>query len=396
MKIKKPRLYALIPLISFGTVSGILFTPALPSLSAYFGIDSKRATLTMTLFLLTYAFGQLPYGPLSNRFGRKPTIAIGCLISFVGALLAVLSKPLQSFPFFLFARMLQGLGAAVGLKMAFTIVADYYPPKEGARINSFLVAAFAVVPGVGALFGGMLVESYGWEATFVLLAIYSLIIYALSKTIPETLTEKDHHALKLKRLIISYGKKFKNTRLMLSSTIIGSMTIYSYIFASMAPFFAIKTLGLDPDSYGLCYLIALLGMLCGSFVSARLSRRLTPLQMVPIGLTLSALAAVSMMSIYFLGVFDLMALFVPFFFVLFGVSIAYSNLASYALSTSRNKANASAVMSFINIGLAFVGNLVSGALGAPSPILMGVIFFVISIINLLVYTKLRTLNKVIK
>ncbi|MBS0622270.1 MAG: MFS transporter [Verrucomicrobia bacterium] len=101
---RKPSLFPLLLLISFASVFAALFTPALPQMAASMGVSNQTAQLTMTVFLVGYALGYLPYGPLANRWGRKPTLYLGIFIAILGCLLAVVAATYRSFGMLLFAR----------------------------------------------------------------------------------------------------------------------------------------------------------------------------------------------------------------------------------------------------------------------------------------------------
>src|ERR1700733_7445245 len=149
MSATKPQFLILLLLVSFGSVGAVLFTPALPAIQQFFHVSVGKAQLTMTSYLIGYALGQLPYGPLANAFGRKKTLYIGISISILGSLLCALSAVLGSFGALILARFVQALGATAGLKMSYTMVADTHEPADATRTISRFSLAFAVVPGLG-------------------------------------------------------------------------------------------------------------------------------------------------------------------------------------------------------------------------------------------------------
>src|ERR1700722_17132527 len=116
------RLYILLLLISFPAVGTVLFTPGLPNIAQFFNVSTGAAQLGVTVYLIGFALGQLPYGPLANCFGRKPSLRAGLIIAAFGALLCVLAGEIKSFPLLISARFIQALGAAAGLKIIFTMI----------------------------------------------------------------------------------------------------------------------------------------------------------------------------------------------------------------------------------------------------------------------------------
>src|SRR5579862_7081688 len=107
---KEPHILILIIMSSFASMGAIIFAPALPEIAQYFHISQGHSQLTITLFLLGYAVGQLIYGPLANRLGRKPAFYIGIVIATIGSVVSIVSEPLHSFGFLIFGRMLEALG----------------------------------------------------------------------------------------------------------------------------------------------------------------------------------------------------------------------------------------------------------------------------------------------
>jgi DHA1 family bicyclomycin/chloramphenicol resistance-like MFS transporter len=194
---KLPQTPILFLLASFPTISALLATPSLPNMVQSLGITPSQAQSTITVFLLGYAFGNLPYGPLSKKYGRKPIIYLGALLAIFGALTIALTK---IFSLILLGRLLMGLGSGVGLKMSYTIIGDVYEHKAATKVISILMYAFAIVPAVGMTLGGFLTETFGWQSCYFFLAAYSFFILALSSFLPETSGVLDPHALNISNI----------------------------------------------------------------------------------------------------------------------------------------------------------------------------------------------------
>ena len=388
MEEKKPQFFILLILVSLGTVGGVLFTPALPTISTYFGVTSNVAQLTMTAFLFTYAVGQLPYGPISNRVGRKNAVYIGALISSLGALLSFFSPYLGGIYTLIFARLLMGLGSAVGLKMAFTIVSDVYTSQKATKINSHLVSAFAIMPGISAAIGGFLTTHVGWESTFLFLSFYSLGVIWLASQLPETLKQRDPEALKAKNIVKAYRKAIKNPPLVLASFIIGIGTSYIYLFATKGPFLATKYLGITAGQYGFYYLISLSGMLTGSLVSGWLSHSLSLMKSILTGVIIALLGAIGMVITWTVHMTYILELFAPLFFIFLGMAISYGNCISLGLAKAHNKANGSALISFINIGMAFLTVLGLEFIPNSSPLATALVYLALAFTNIILWFAL--------
>lgn len=169
----------LLLLISFASVNAVLFTPALPNIAQFFKISDESAQQTITWFLVAYALGQLIYGPIANRFGRKPALYVGISVQIVSSFMCVFAGTLQRYWLLVLGRFLLALGSGVGLKMTFTLVNEYYEPKLASQKIAYLMLAFAITPGLGVALGGILNAQYGWESCFYAGAIYGVLLLLL-------------------------------------------------------------------------------------------------------------------------------------------------------------------------------------------------------------------------
>ena len=372
--VPEPSLLILLLLVSFPSVGAVLFTPSLPIIAEYFQISSGMAQLTVTLFLIGYALGQLPYGPLSNKIGRKPTLYIGLLLSIVGALLCAIAGPLHQFWLLLVSRLIAALGASVGLMMTFTIVSDYYEPALARQKLAFVIVAFAIAPGAAVTLGGLFTQLLSWESAFYLQTAYSVLMLLLCFRLPETSTELSSEPFSLKLIYESYTKRCKNPKLFLCGLIQGCCTSFVYIFAAKAPFLAIHLLGLTPASYGALNLIPAVGMILGAVLSHRTAHFMTPQKGILFGLLVMFPSTIAMLAAFALGAFNLWTLFVPYFFANMGIVFAYINCPTIGTGHAKNKPNASAVLAFLNISMCVLTVFILEIFDSQAPVLMPVLF----------------------
>jgi DHA1 family bicyclomycin/chloramphenicol resistance-like MFS transporter len=162
-----------------------IMLPALPAMSDYFGLENPNARqLVLTAYLLGFAGGQLFYGPLSDRFGRKPVLIVGLLIYSVASVVTFLSR---DYALFLAARALQGIGGASPRVMALAVVRDLFEGREMARVMSFVMMVFIIVPVIAPSVGQALLAFGHWQWIFIFLLIASLLILLLTVLrLPET------------------------------------------------------------------------------------------------------------------------------------------------------------------------------------------------------------------
>lgn len=375
MKIR--YLVILVLLISFASVGAVVFTPGLPKIASYFGITDKIAQYTVTWYLVGYAFGQLLYGPLTNRFGSIITIKIGASTAIIGASGCILSYYSNSYVLLVISRCIMALGAACGLKMTFTLCSKLFSHEDSARIMSLLTMAFAITPGFGVYLGGVLVTHVNWASPFYLMVLYGIAIFLLSNKLPEMYTTNDYFALNLENIFKHYMVQLKSLKVILGGLLVGICSSIVYVFAAVSPFIALARMHLTPNLYGLYSLIPCLGMLTGSLTSNYAGKKWLPKKSLNVGLRISFLGVIILATMLYLNPETAISLFVPMIVVYFGLAFVFGNAAALALQNVENKGNASAMMSFINMGSAFVMVTCTGFLNISNPIDLPIIYAVL-------------------
>jgi MFS family permease len=346
--------FTLLLLISFASVNAVLFTPALPSIAQFFGIGIDAAQYTITWFLVGYALGQLLYGPIANRFGRKPALYGGIGLQMLSSLLCVLAGTVHEYGLLVIGRFLLALGSGVGLKMTFTLVNECYEPKMASQKISYLMLAFAITPGLGVALGGVLNTYFGWESCFYAGAIYGFMLLFFVARLPETQKTLNLNALKAQHLLHAYVSQFKNIGLITGGLLMGGSTCFVYIFAAVGPFIAIDNFGLTSAQYGMANILPSIGLILGSIVAARLFGKYSFRSIIRAGILIASLGAAIMLVAMLLKLSILFSLFLPMIIIYFGMCFILANASTIAMSHVTDKAHGSAVMNFINMGLATV------------------------------------------
>lgn len=394
VKSDKPQFFILLMLVSFGSVGAVLFTPALPTIKTFFGLTVGEAQFTITAYLIGYALGQLPYGPLANRFGRKKALYIGLSLGIIGSLLCALSGPLNSFALLIIARFIQALGACVGLKISFTMIADVYNQTEATKKISRILLSFAIMPGIAVAIGGFLTKLFNWESCFYFLSLFGAVMLFFATRLPETAKSFDAHAFKARSIIGGYGLNFKNRRLVISGLMMGFGSAVIYIFSSKAPFIGISLIGLAPEVFGTYNLIPLIGMLLGTLLAARLAGRFPILNILLFGIISSFLTTFIMLIPFAMGILNVWTLFFPMIFIYLAESIIYANVSSFGLASAKNKANGSAVLNFINLTTTVLGVLLAEFIYPESAILMPISFMIAFFIMIFLWLRLRRVESI--
>lgn len=371
---KKPPFLILVFLVSFASVGAVLFTPALPSIQKFFDISVGKAQLTVTAYLIGYALAQLPYGPIANRYGRKPTLYFGISVAAIGSLLCALSAPMHSFGLLVFGRIIQAVGASSGLKVCFTMVADAFDQRGASKMISRLILSFAIMPSLAIAIGGFLTQRWEWQSCFYFLVGFSFLALLFVSRLPETAPALDPLALRCSSILKAYRVQFKHVRLVISGLILGAGSAVIYIFAAKSPFIGIDLIGLSPEEYGLYNFIPLVGMVAGSLLASWLTGRFPLMKIVAGGVLGCLLSTLAMLIPFAQEQVTTWTLFVPMVFIYLAEAVIYVNVSSLALSEAKNKSNASAVLNGINMSTAVLGVIFAECVYPEEPLIMPLSF----------------------
>ena len=163
-------------LIGLQPLSTDLYLPALPALTTGFGASMTQAQLTLTVLVLALGVSQLFWGPISDRFGRRPVLLVG-MVAYALASVACAMAP--SIGLLIFWRAVQGAAMGAGVVCGRAIVRDLYEPTEGARVMSKAMSGLAVIACTSPPLGGLLSDLFGWRVALTTLAVFGLVTLAL-------------------------------------------------------------------------------------------------------------------------------------------------------------------------------------------------------------------------
>ncbi|HUC64195.1 MAG TPA: multidrug effflux MFS transporter [Stellaceae bacterium] len=269
--------------------------PALPTLTRSFATSPERVQLTLSFFIFGYGGGQLFYGPLSDRFGRRPMLLAGLAIYTLSGFACAWAPSIEVL---VAARLIQGLGGCVGPILGRAIVRDHYSGVHAAQMLSYVTLVFALAPMVAPLLGGALLELFGWPSIFLAFGVFGLLLLIVTWfAFAESLTVPDARALELTRLIAKGQRFFSNRHC------VGYMLINSFIFAGLfayisgSPFVFIGIYGVPAGRFGFYFALSALGIVLGALVNGRLIRRRSPERVLRVGLRLLAGAGAVMLLV---------------------------------------------------------------------------------------------------
>ena len=262
----------LVALTASGTLGMHVIIPALPATARAVDISISTVQLSITLYLVGLAAGQLLYGPLSDRFGRRPVLLLGMgLFTIASAVTAFAPNA----AILIGARVLQSIGGCAGLVLGRAAVRDGATPDKAAGQLALLTIVMAVVPALAPALGGYITAFIHWRASYVLLAIIGgTTLLATILVLPET--NRDPRS---RNAPLSFGRGYARllrSRLFLGFAVSGALTTTSfYGFMAASPFIFENLLHRPTQEVGIYYLILMAGVGLGGAIANRLSRRVT-------------------------------------------------------------------------------------------------------------------------
>ncbi|WP_428687382.1 multidrug effflux MFS transporter [Roseibium sp.] len=351
-------------LVAIGPISMALYTPAMPALVEAFGTSDAAVKLTLTAYFAGFAVTQLVCGPLTDAFGRKPvTLGFLCLY-LLSSVLATLAPTVE---FMVFARALQGVGAAVGIAVSRAIVRDQFTGQASAKIMNTIAMMLALGPAVSPTIGGIVLELFGWHEVFWCMVIYgALLMAAVIVFQVETNPQPGVHHLNPKQLASNYGALLKDPRFLAPSLLIGFGLGNIYALATVLPFILIYEVGLSPSAFGLTMVLQSGSFIAGTILTGRLLRYVEAKKLVPYGMALLGLASVLMCVVTLTLAPSIATVMGPVALFVFALALVLPSSFTGALAPFPHIAgSASAMLGFLQFGGGIVASLIVAALGNP-------------------------------
>jgi DHA1 family bicyclomycin/chloramphenicol resistance-like MFS transporter len=346
---------ALVALPALGTD---LFVPALPELARSLEAPVSAAQFTLTTYFIGLAAGQLFWGPLSDRVGRRPALLAGLAMMLACSLVAPL---MQSVPAVAAARLGQGLAMSSGAVIARTVVRDLHSHEAAARLLAAVTIVFSVVPIAAPLTGAAIAGAAGWRAIFWCYTVLAVLLIAaaflgLRETAPAE--RRSIHPLQIAR---TFGAILGERSFVAPFLVVVCAQMGVLAWVSSSAFVLVRGFGVPVAAYGLLFATVMLGQIGGAWASSRLVIRLGIARLLRFGAALMLAAGASAAALAGAGVSHWLAVVPPFCAFLFGTALIVPNATAAALSPfPRFAGAASSLIGAVGFTL---GAAISAALG---------------------------------
>jgi DHA1 family bicyclomycin/chloramphenicol resistance-like MFS transporter len=382
-RLSKRMIILLAAVSALGPVGMQILLPALPVIKQKFYVTNDVAQLTLSLSMLAIAIGTLVYGPLSDKFGRKRVMLVGIVITIFGSIVCFVA---DSIMLLISGRFIQAFGGAVGLVLARAIVRDVYGPEEAARVIATLVMVMVVLPMMSPALGGELMQRFGFESVFIVIAFASAIAFVfLFLWLPETLA-KPVPFEGVKSMLMTFSKLFASRVFCGYAFCVTFVSVVFFSFISAAPEIMVSVLKRPPTEYGYYFIMIPAGFMTGNYVARHYGRTISIDNMIAIGASIGVFGIVLALLLQTLGMSSPVALFLPIALAVFGNGITLPNAQAAAINEFPEYAGtASGLTGFLQMAVSSVAAQAVALIfnGTVYPLLG--LMLVASIISLLIF-----------
>ncbi len=325
-------------LTSLGPLSTDMYLPSLPAIGADFGADTPAVQLTLSAFLLGFAVGQIFYGPLADRHGRKPVLLVG-LGLFTLSSAAIAAAP--SIEVMTLARFFQALGASGPIVLARTVVRDLYTLERAGKELARMGSIMGVVPAVAPVLGGILETVVGWRASFVAVTVFAIAVASVVVLrLPETLKARAPEPVSIVNILRIYRELLRDAGyrayLLLVCCTYGGL----FAFISGSSFVLQGVYGLSPLAYGFAFGSVVFGFISGAWVSSRIVSARGIEGTLHVGMIGMAAGGLLMCGALALVPSSIVAILGPMLVYSFGVGVALSQIQVGAMTPFPHRAGA--------------------------------------------------------
>lgn len=370
-----PRLILILgALAAFGPMSIDMYLPSLPEIGARLHASSGQVQFTLAIFFVGLAVGQLIYGPLSDRFGRKPLLYVGIGLYSLASLGCALAPNIEALTAL---RLLQALGGCAGVVLSRAVVRDLFDHQGAARMFSALLLVMGVAPILAPLLGGWVLTHGGWRAIFAVLAVFGVLcLLGVARVLPETRARHNIQPLRLGRALRTYGDLFRDRHYLGHAIATASAMAGMFTYITGSPFVFIQLYGVPAKDFGWLFGLNALGLISLSQINARLISRWPPARLLRWGLRAQALAGALLLALAWIGTRHLALLMVPLFVFVASIGVISPNGTAGALQFEGHRAgSASALMGGCQFGLAFLCSSLLGLIHDGTARPMALIMF---------------------
>lgn len=360
-----------------------MYLPAFSQIADEYGTTPAKISLSVSSYFIGLAIGQMLYGPLLDRFGRKRPLYVGLIIFIITSIGCMQSQTIEALVVF---RFIQALGGCVAWVGAMTMVRDFFPVKESAKIFSLLVLILGVSPLLAPTVGGFIAVSFGWQAIFIVLAvIVFLILLVAFFFLPEGQQPDYAVSLRAKPMLATFYSVLREPQFF-TYTFAGAFSFATlFIYVAGSPIIFMEMYHVSPQVYGGLFALLSVGFIGSSQVNILLVKTFSSEQLFRVALVCQVTTGVVFLGGVYFGVFGLYGTLAMFFVSLCCIGIINPNATALALAPfTRNVGSASALLGCTQIGVAALASSFVGLFNSSNTVPIVALLSATSVIAFLI------------
>ncbi|PKY11071.1 hypothetical protein B1757_06135 [Acidithiobacillus marinus] len=371
---KRRLIFILGMLSAFGPMSIDMYLPSLPTLTRFFSTSHLTVQLTLASFFVGISLGQLFFGTLSDRFGRKGPLLLGLMLYVLSSAGCALAP---SIGMLVALRFVQGLGACAGIVISRAVVRDLFPPREAPHIFAAMILVMGLAPIVAPLVGGYLLVCLGWQSIFWLLTVFGIGILCLVYLgLTESHVPTAEHSLEIKTVLRRYHALLLDKRFMAFSLVYAMCYGGMFAYIAGSPFVFIDLYRVPASSFGWIFGANALGLVLMAQFNRILHRRYTAEGILQTIVSVQGLAALLLLVSALNSGISMIAIILPLFVYVAGIGLVGPNVTALAMaSQSRHAGSASALLGAMQFTAASFSAIVIGSLTIHSALALGITIF---------------------
>lgn len=376
-------------LAALGPFTIDMYLPGFSSIAADLHTTIATVGYSLTSYFVGISLGQLVYGPLTDRYGRRRPLLIGLAIYVAAAAACALSPTV---PWLIAARFFMALGACSGIVASRAVARDLFPVKELAGVFSTFMLIIAASPMLAPTVGGYVAANLGWRMIFAVLTVLAVAIaVAVAVGLPESKTPDRRVSLRVSKLIRRYAEVTVNRQFLTFALAsgFGFSSILAYV--SGAPFLLMHLLGLSQTQFGWGFALNALGIIVSSQVNRRLLKSFSPQTITRAAVSVQVVLGAGLATIAFLRFTPMVLVFALMFSFLFATGLVNPNTTALSIEPFSDSAgSAAALVGFVQMGIGAIASALVSALANGTAVPMMMVIWASALLNFLL---LRTLGR---
>lgn len=351
-----------------------MYLPGFPDIAKSMHTTVSKVALSLSSFFIGMGLGQLMYGPLLDRFGRKRPLYAGLLLYCITSVGCAYAGSIETL---IILRFVQAIGACSATIAATAMVRDLFPPEENARIFSFLILVLSASPMLAPSIGSYFTTAFGWASIFIVLTILIILIFlGVLFFLPESKGADKQYSLQPSSVLKNYQAVLRKSHFTVYALLggIGFAGLFAHIASSPGVF--IEHFGLSQKEYGWLFAFLASGLIIASQFNTFLLKRYASEQLITGALMCQCCFAISLVAVSVLRLDNFWVTIALLFLYLSSIGLVMPNASALSMKPfERNAGSASALLGFIQMGLGSLATVAVGLMNIKTvfPLAIGIV-----------------------